>query len=334
MNSEKKIASLTKDSKTQEEKIVKLVGQNTRLKTKLKKVSDAYDILLEKYNKIDSFAANADEINVQFKEEQEKTKHLKIDLHNLKSELEKLNNDYQNLQNEKSAVDEEHTKAHILIKELEVYKNAAKEQAKKEFKRLIGDSFEVTNDEIWWLKNGDVVTGPHRFSELYEMKEKGEIDRDKTLLKNNEQGKWTPMSKLTEFNVPVQAHTIEEDEQTVTKYFIKRGSFRAPFYEIVTLELGDSEYRGYCTSLSQGGIFIEFNKIDPDDMYKEAIGTVFFNKGALKRSFNCKVKVMNITDKRPRGLGMMFINLDESDKLLIQDYVNQFMDQSKNKQVA
>lgn len=333
-NSDKKIESLTKVSRTQEVKIEKLTGQNTKLKSKLKEVSDKYNVLLAKYKKVDSSTSDAEEIKVQFEEEQEKTRNMKLDLDNLKAELEKLNNDYEELKTEKSAVEEEHTKAHILIQELEVYKQAAKEQAKKEFKRLTGESFEVPNDETWWVKIGDVVTGPHRFGELYEKKENGDLDRDQTYLKSEEQGKWTPMGKFTEFNVPVQVHTIEEDGHEVTKYFIRRGSFRAPFYEIVTLELGDNEYRGYCTSLSQGGIFIEFNKIDPDEMYKEAMGTVFFKKGALKRAFSCEVKIMNIADKRPRGLGMMFINLGESDKQLVQEYVNQYMDQSKNKKAA
>lgn len=331
---EKEVLNLSKISKSQELKIEKLTNQNSQLKSKLKDVADKYNSVLRKLKQVDASSSDAAEIRVQFEEEQEKTRNMKLDLDNLKAELEKLNDDYENLKTEKTAVEEEHTKANIVIQELEVYKKAAQDQAKKELKRLTGDSFEVQNEETWWLKIGDIVTGPHRFGELFEKKENGDLDRDETLLKSDEEGKWTPMGKFTEFNVPIQVHTIEEDGQSVTKYFIRRGSFRAPFYEIVTLEIGDNEYRGYCTSLSQGGIFIEFNKIDSDYMYKEASGRVYFKKGALSRAFDSEIKIMNIAEKRPRGLGMMFVNLGDADKNIIQDYVNQYMDQSNNKKAA
>jgi len=331
---EKQVQKLSKISKGQELKIEKLSNQNSQLKVKLKDVADKYNSVLRKLKQVDASSSDAVEIRIQFEEEQEKTRNMKLDLDNLKSELDKLNDDYNNLKTEKSVVEEEHTKANLVIKELEVYKQAAQEQAKKELKRLVGDSFEVQNEETWWLKIRDVVTGPHRFGELYQKKENGDLDRDQTMLKSEEEGKWTPMGKFTEFNVPIQVHTIEEDGQSVTKYFIRRGSFRAPFYEIVTLEIGENEFRGYCTSLSQGGIFIEFNKIDPDSMYKEATGRVYFKKAALSRAFDCEVKIMNIAEKRPRGLGMMFINLGDADKNTIQDYVNQYMDQSNNKKAA
>ncbi len=331
---DKKITNLTTIAKNQEIKIEKLTVKNGQLKGKIQELVDKYNVLLKKHKAVDASSSEAEEIRVQFEEEQEKTRNMKLDLDNLKSELEKLNDDYQSLKSEKSAVEEEHTKAHIMIKELEVYKKAHQEQAKKELKRLVGDSFEVSNEETWWLKIGDVVTGPHRFGELYNLKENGELNRDETFLKSEEQGKWTPMGKFTEFNVPIQVHTLEEDGDTLTKYFIRRGSFRAPFYEIVTLEIGGKEYRGYCTSLSQGGIFIEYNKLDPDTMYKDAVGQVYFKKGALRKSLECEVKIMNISDKRPKGLGMMFVNLGDSDKSVIQEYVNHYMDKSANKKAA
>jgi chromosome segregation ATPase len=332
--SDKKYEELAQMSKLQEQKVAKLTAQNTKLKSNLKDIVEKYNVLLRKHKKVDASASEAEEIRLQFEEEQEKTRNMKLDLDNLKAELEKLNDDYEELKSEKQAVEQEQTRAHLVIQELELYKKVAQEQAKKELKRLVGDSFEVSNEETWWLKIGDVVTGTHRFGELYDLKENGELDRDQTMLKNEEEGKWTPMGKFTEFNVPIQTHTIEEDDQKVTKYFIRRGSFRAPFYEIVTLEIGDEEYRGYCTSLSQGGIFIEFNKIDQNTMYKEAMGKIYFKKGALSRGFDCEVKIMNIADKRPRGLGMMFVNLGEADKTLIQNYVNQYMDQSNGKKAA
>ncbi|MCO4792813.1 MAG: PilZ domain-containing protein [Bacteriovoracaceae bacterium] len=329
--SEKQVKKLTLVATSQESKINKLASQNSKLKNNLTDIAEKYNAVVRKLKSVDSESSDAEEIRLKFEEEQERTKSMQINLKNLQEELEKLNDDYDDLKQEKEDSDQESTKAHQLIEELKVYKEAQNEYERKELHRLVGDSFEISNEETWYMKVGDIVTGPHKFSELYYQKEDGEIDRRNTYLKSEESGKWKTMGEYTEFCVPIQEHSYEENGVRLTKYFIKRGSYRAPFYEIVLLEVGEEEYKGYCTSLSSGGIFIELNKIDENVLKQDTLGKVFFKQGALSESFSCEVQIKNIADKRPRGVGLMFVNLGQNDKKIIGDYVAQYMNQSQSK---
>ncbi|GEM_PF-6134961 len=196
----------------------------------------------------------------------------------------------------------------------------------EELNRLIGDAFEVTNERIWMVaRDGQEPTGPYDFSEIYNMKINGELDKNVKIKKGTEFYK--VKSDIFELSVPVSTHGSGNN----TRYFIKRTSMRVPFYELVTFEINGVEHRGYCTSLSLGGIFIELNKLS-DDLTIDKKGRILFSAGALDNPFQCVAQVKNISTARPKGIGLMFVDLPEVAKDDITFYINNYL--NKTKQVA
>ncbi len=58
-------------------------------------------------------------------------------------------------------------------------------------------------------------------------------------------------------------------------------------------------------------------------------GRIYFKQGVLSESLANAVQIMNISDKKPRGLGLMFLDLADEKKDIILEYVNNFLEKSK-----
>ncbi len=199
------------------------------------------------------------------------------------------------------------------------------QKEEEELTNLVGDSYEVPNDMIWYYNDGQEEKGPFMFEKILELKETKEIN-SKTKIRQEGKSIVKTMDDYFELNTYVVKYKTNSGDN---RFFIKRTSFRAPFYEIVTLEIEDKEFKGYCTSLSTGGIFIEFSKIDSDLMKLKEKGRIYFKQGVLSESLANAVQIMNISDKKPRGLGLMFLDLADEKKDIILEYVNNFLEKSK-----
>jgi len=199
------------------------------------------------------------------------------------------------------------------------------QKEEEELTQLVGDSYEVPNDETWYFMDKDEEKGPYTFEKMLEFKN-DKVLKKNTKVKQKAKSSFKTMEDFFELNTYVVTY---ETNQGDNRFFIKRTSFRAPFYEIVTLEIEEKEFKGYCTSLSTGGIFIEFSKLDTDLMKLNGKGVVFFKQGTLSENVSCSVQIMNISEKKPRGLGLMFVDMAEAKKDVILSYVNNFLDKSK-----
>ena len=159
-----------------------------------------------------------------------------------------------------------------------------------ELKRLIGDSYEVENDAIWYVEfDTGVKTGPHKFSVVYDMKESGKITKSTRVKKEGEGYK--SCGDIFELATPVDTHGQGDDR----RFFIKRNSVRVPYYDLVSFEMNGNEYKGYCTSISSGGIFIELTSIKENEYKVNSKGRVFFPRGAIENPFNCAAQIKNIS---------------------------------------
>lgn len=195
----------------------------------------------------------------------------------------------------------------------------------EELAKLIGDSFEVPNLPEWKIKTQDGIQGPYTYSEMLELKGKKQID-EKVLIKKKAEGSWKLLKEFFELTTEVITHRTKIDGAEVTKYYIKRGSFRAPFYEVCSFDLQGNEVRGHCTSLSIGGAFIELNRVDDPDSLREKKIFLRFSKGALSAPFGVQAIIKNVSDARPKGIGVMFVALPEHGKDAIIEYINLYLE--------
>lgn len=201
--------------------------------------------------------------------------------------------------------------------------------SEEEMAKLIGDSFEVPNLAEWKIKTEEGIQGPYTYAEMLELKNTRLIN-DKTQIKKKAEGTWKSLRDFFELSTNVLTHKVTVDGEVVTKYYIKRGSFRAPFYEVCSFDLGGNELRGHCTSLSIGGAFIELARIESVDALREKKIFVRFSRGSLNAPFGVQAVIKNVSEARPKGIGVMFVDLPEHGKEAIIDYINNYLEKLGN----
>ncbi len=216
-----------------------------------------------------------------------------------------------------------------VIQDLERYKKIHDAKEEQEINRLIGDSFEVDNSVVWWIKHDDEEKGPYSYADMRSFMKYGKISMSTESKKTG--GDWMPLQGHFEFKNEVLTKEETRDGKKIQRFFIKRGDFRAPFYDLAQLEIGANSYKGYCSSISVGGCFIELSKLDKIRMEKGGKVLVKIKAGTLSEELNIRAVIRNISDKRPRGLGLQFENVTESQKDVIINFVKQYVASSSKK---
>jgi hypothetical protein len=219
-----------------------------------------------------------------------------------------------------------------LTKELQdqlAHKDAIPED---EVRRLIGNLFKIDNSSHWFIKDNDIALGPYNFEQMVEMKEKGEIGNNCMIRQSKET--WKPMSNTYEFCVPYKFSVTQEDDKLVKHFYLKREAVRVPFYELVNLDNALGEMKGYCTSLSVGGCFIELGRSEMKVVSLNTHIKLELKSDVLSEALTVMAQVVNISEARPRGIGMMFLDLSEESKKVIQSYVNHCLDSAEQKKKA
>ncbi|WP_127713934.1 PilZ domain-containing protein [Halobacteriovorax sp. HLS] len=308
----------------------KLIAQIEELEKRSSAYKDEYKKLFEKNNKAiqkiqaqsSKLSSLADEKQVGLVQSQKEVDELVNQMLDYKSQAEKEKKRALELAKNLEQIKESESKI-----ELESVKSSSEDDSSSsqdELNRLIGDSYEVENDAIWTVQFEDgMKSGPHPFSVVYDMKEKGEITPTTRVKKAGDGFK----NCADIFELSTRVFTHGEDENR--RFFIKRNSVRVPYYELITFEMGGNEFKGYCTSISSGGIFIELSNVKSDDLKVKNKGRVLFPAGAIDRPFNCVAQIMNVSESRPKGIGLMFIDLPEAAKEDILNYVNTYLNRSK-----
>ena len=156
---------------------------------------------------------------------------------------------------------------------------------------------------------------------------------DETLAKKTG-GEWGELKSNFEFRNDVLKKVEYRDGKKVERYFIKRTDFRAPFYDLAQMDIGTQTYKGYCTSISVGGCFIELSKIDKVRMEKGAKILLKIKAGTLSEEINVRATIRNISEKRPRGLGLQFEELNDSQRDVIIEFVRQYVSSTSQKKAA
>lgn len=278
------------------------------------------------------------EVEKQVEHLKKATKKILIENEKLKKELQQKLDITQELSNTLE------TKSHEIneiIKENELnkklianIKNDQQNKSKEEIKRLTGEAFELSNDPVWEYKQSGKNHGPYTFEQILELKREGVIN-EHTLMKNLETSKsWMALSEYFEFNAPFEVILTEEEGKHIKRFFMKRGSIRAPFYDTVTISIDEVETKGICTSVSAGGCFIELTRLKEGTFTKDQKAYLVINHETLGQAISCPIIIKNISLNRPKGIGVMFESLDNESRLLIENYVNQTLNKTRSLKAA
>jgi hypothetical protein len=218
--------------------------------------------------------------------------------------------------------------ARKLIRNLGTEKNTFDAQREVDLNRLIGESFEVSNEPKWFIKRDGQSKGPYRFSDVLEWIDKGYLER-KTLIRKQSEKTFTRLEKIYEFNTKIFTKMDKVENTLKKRFFIKRTDFRAPFYEVVKLEYNNHSFKAHCTSLSVGGCFIELKDF-PENLEKNSVLNCVIQTDYLSQSIEVQMIVKNFSKEKPLGIGCQFLDLNNEEKETIEEFVETYLN-SKEK---
>ena len=280
------------------------INENQRLANALKQVGTRNKEINEKYKNVEFKLKSTQKNNLSLKQSERKLKQ-GISVLKIKAKKQRMH-----------------------IKNLEKYKETQLKKEKAELDVLMGDSFQVDNNYLWFVELDGSEKGPFRFEDVESFLKHGKINRD-TQVKKRGEDFWKPLNEFFEFSSKVIAKEIDEGGRKVKKYFIKRAHFRAPFHEVASIYIDGLEYRGYCTSLSAGGCFLELNEIEKAVMLIGREVEVSIVPGTLSDALHTTAIIRNLSEKRPRGVGLQFSNLEFHHIEIIEEFVNKYLEMQK-----
>ena len=148
-------------------------------------------------------------------------------------------------------------------------------------------------------------------------------------------GKWQELNQWVEFKNDVFCKEFVRDGKKVKLFLIKRSNFRAPFYGIAEIEIQGKAYKGYCTSISVGGCFVEFTKIDESLMKMDESVLVHIKAKPLTKGVYVRAIIRCIfNNKRARGLGVKFEELGAQESDVINAFIEQYVALISKKAIA
>lgn len=197
-------------------------------------------------------------------------------------------------------------------------------KSEEELKSLMGEYFSLDNSPIWMVIYDGVEKGPFRFEDVKSML-KFERINTQTKLKKKSELAWLPLKDHFEFSAPVEEIDVTKNGEVVRHFLIKRSEYRAPFYEVAELMVGNVSIKGFCVSLSVSGCFIEMPRLNESLLKIGADADVIIKAISLDHEIKSKVVVRRVSNKRPRGIGLSFEFLDPESKSIIENFINQYL---------
>lgn len=278
------------------------------------------------------------EVQKQLEHLKKATKKILIESEKLKKELQQKQDLTQQLsetlETKNYEIDEIKKENKLHKKLIANIKNDQQNKSKEEIKRLTGEAFELSNEPVWEYKQSGKSHGPFTFEQILDLKRETVIN-EHTLMKNLESAKsWMALSEYFEFNAPFEVILTEEDGKAIKRFFMKRGSIRAPFYDTVTISIDEVETKGICTSISAGGCFIELARLKEGSFTKDQKAFLTINHETLGQAISCPIIIKNISLSRPKGIGVMFESLDNESLLLIENFVNLTLNKTRSLKAA
>ncbi|MBD64615.1 MAG: hypothetical protein CME62_05385 [Halobacteriovoraceae bacterium] len=307
------VENLREKNKILEQDEKYIAGQD-KIKTQynqiIAKKNEKIHLLLQQNEKIkDKFSEESKQVKSQFEQYQ----------FSLKAEQEKV-------KKLNVVVLEERKKAQELEKLLEDQKSLEKKIASDQSSPLrndksVGKVVEINNNAIWEVRGLESAQDKKfTFLELKDLILSKEVDNNTFV--RQESKWWKKIKDCPEFKINYFTKTVAGE----TKVFIERQNIRIPTHFRVTLTTEKAEFTGLCINLSKGGCFIEVNEFNAYDLRAEdevvlkSESELFIEKG-----FSLKALIKAVIPEE-RGLGLQFIELNDSQTQALEDQVSHFLD--------
>lgn len=189
-----------------------------------------------------------------------------------------------------------------------------REYASETFSQDLG----ISNEPIWFLYRDNTKFGPYRYLELVRLLQTNACAPDDFIWKPGFED-WTRLRHCPEFEDPVLKKLVHLRNFGTEKIFVQRRFPRVPYESEVILHDEKRVIFGAARSLSEGGAFLEVNKIThvKGDRIK-----VHFTPGGVGVPFNCIAEVTQVSKGPPTGYNVKFIYLEEEDRKRIAQYTD------------
>ncbi len=183
-----------------------------------------------------------------------------------------------------------------------------------------GGRYEINNDPMWILKDLE-AKGNLTYLQIVRYLNSGKIKSTHMIKREYERG-WRPISDYHDFNTSIIIKTINQNGQKVEKVFADRKHDRAAFFSSTILKGKDISSPGVCTSISEGGCFVEMatHGLSIDDDVKLQI-----LPGGFQKEIAVQARVVHLREKNPRGVGFEFLKVPHVDMQQIRSFVKKFM---------
>ncbi|MBF0313194.1 MAG: DUF4339 domain-containing protein [Oligoflexia bacterium] len=178
----------------------------------------------------------------------------------------------------------------------------------------------IKNDPVWMVEKGDKTLGPYRYLEIIKMLQKNSITQNNKIRRKDEQ-KWRPLSDIGEFHSNIVKKISSQKDKDASKLFVQRKYKRTSYLGPATVTYNGKLYRGTCTSISEGGCFIELRPSD-FQLHKEIMIKIM--PGTVPLAIEARAKIVSINERSPRGIGVKFIGVNEDQAGLIRKFVEKF----------
>ncbi|MBF0207391.1 MAG: PilZ domain-containing protein [Oligoflexia bacterium] len=178
----------------------------------------------------------------------------------------------------------------------------------------------IKNNPDWMIERGERTLGPYRYLEIVKMLQKSIIAQN-CKIKHASEDVWRLLADVREFDTSVIKKILSDKVQDASKLFIHRKFKRTSYLGPASIMYLGKLYRGTCTSISEGGCFVELRPSD-FQLHKEIVVKIM--PGTVPLSIEAKAKIVSINERSPRGIGMKFLELKHVQNEEIRRFVDKY----------
>jgi hypothetical protein len=182
--------------------------------------------------------------------------------------------------------------------------------------------YEVSPDVVWIVKEGETEFGPYNYLKIAELYRKGKVS-DQAKVKKVNEARWKEITEVPELTSQIVKKVVQEGGVQVEKFYAKRRFPRIPFFNIAQVETSSGTESGSVTNLSQGGCFLESPFAWRTNVGEHIRLTIL--PGVFNKPMTIPCEVVGVIKKKPPGVCLKFIQLENEDSLAIDMYITKVL---------
>lgn len=186
--------------------------------------------------------------------------------------------------------------------------------------------YEVQNEPIWMVVKADHLEkylGPYRYIEVSRMIKSGLLGAKDRVKKINEDI-WYFIGDVHEFRTKMVRKMVKVGPELIQKILVARRHRRIFSLGQAKIHLSSdrnrSNYNGTCSTLSEGGCFIE-TRVKPFSLSQVISVKLLTSRGDDSLTVEAKGKIIGIKNKSPQGISVEFVETPKSEIEKIRNFI-------------